>query len=64
LRELDGRLGCRFLDLGVGDLIYSQQGYVNAVESLNLEWVITPKENQPALLAEAQRLTGGPRKSG
>jgi hypothetical protein len=26
---------------------------------LGLEWVITLKENQPDLLAEAQRLTGG-----
>ena len=60
LRELDQHLGRRFLDVVVGDALYLQQGFVGAVESLNLEWVITLKENQPELLAEAQRLTGGP----
>jgi hypothetical protein len=59
LRELDEQLGRRFLDVVVGDALYLQQGFVNAVETLNLEWVITLKENQPELLAEAQRLTGG-----
>jgi hypothetical protein len=63
LRELDEQLGRRFLDLVVGDALYLQQGFVNAAESLNLEWVITLKENQPELLAEAQRLTGGPAKA-
>ncbi len=60
LRELDEQLGRRFLDLVVGDALYLQQGFVNAVESSNLEWVITLKENQPELLAEAKRLTVGP----
>jgi hypothetical protein len=60
LRELDQQLGRRFLDLVVGDALYLQQGFVNAVESLNLEWVFSLKENQPELLAEAQRLTDGP----
>ncbi len=60
LRELDQQLGRRFLDVVVGDAIYLQQGAVNAVEGLNLEWVFTVKENQPELLAEAQRLTDGP----
>ena len=60
LRELDEQLGRRFLDVVVGDALYLQQGFVNALESLNLEWVITLKENQPELLAEAQRLTDGP----
>jgi len=59
LGELDRQLGRRFLDVVVGDALYLQQGFVNAVESLNLEWVITLKENQPELLAEAQRLTQG-----
>lgn len=59
-RELDEQLGRRFLDLVVGDALYLQQGFVNEVEGLNLEWVITLKENQPELLAEAQRLTDGP----
>jgi len=60
LRELDQQLGRRFLDLVVGDALYLQQGLVNAVESLDLEWVFSLKENQPELLAEAQRVTEGP----
>lgn len=57
LRELDQRLGRRFLDGLVADALYLQPGFVNAAESLNWGWVITLKENQPELLAEAQRLT-------
>jgi hypothetical protein len=60
LRELDQQLGRRFLDLVVGDALYLQQGFVHAVESLDWEWVFNLKENQPELLAEAQRLTEGP----
>jgi hypothetical protein len=60
LRELDARLGRRFLDVLVGDALYLRQGFVKGVESLNLEWVFSVKENQPELLAEAQRLTEGP----
>ena len=59
LRELDQQLGRRFLDVLVGDALYLQQGAVNATEDLDLEWVFTLKENQPELLAEAQRLTSG-----
>jgi hypothetical protein len=57
LRELDRHLGRRFLDVVVGDALYLQQGFVGVAESLNLEWVITLKDNQPELLAEAERLT-------
>jgi hypothetical protein len=57
LRELDRHLGRRFLDVVVGDALYLQQGFVGVAESLHLEWVITLKENQPELLAEAERLT-------
>jgi hypothetical protein len=60
LQALDEQLGRRFLDVLVGDALYLQQGFVNEVESLNLEWVFSVKENQPELLAEAQRLTAGP----
>lgn len=60
LRELDEQLGRRFLDVLVGDALYLQQGFVKEVEALGLEWVISLKENQPELLAEAQRLAGGP----
>ncbi len=60
LHELDEQLGRRFVDVLVGDALYLRQGFVNEVESLNLEWVFTVKDNQPELLAEAQRLTDGP----
>jgi hypothetical protein len=60
LGELDQQRGRRFLDRVVGDALYLQQGFVNAVESLDLEWVFNRKDNQPELLAEAQRLTEGP----
>ena len=59
LRELNERLGRRFLDVLVGDALYLQKPFVQAVEALGLEWVFTLKENQPELLAEAQRLTTG-----
>ncbi len=59
LEELDRQLGRRFFDVVVADALYLQQGFVNAVESWDREWVISLKENQPALLAEAQRLTAG-----
>ena len=58
LRELHERLGRRFLDVLVGDALYLQKPFVQAVEALGLEWVFTLKENQPELLAEAQRLHG------
>ncbi len=57
--ELDQHLGRRFLDGVVADALYLQQGFVDAGESLNLEWVITLKDNQPELRAEAERLTSG-----
>jgi hypothetical protein len=60
LHELDEQLGRRFLDVLVGDALYLRQGFVDEVEGLNLQWVFTLKENQPELLAEAQRLTDGP----
>ena len=60
LQELDRQLGRRFLDLLVADALYLQSGFVQEIEDLHLEWVITVKENQPDLLAEAQRLSNGP----
>jgi hypothetical protein len=59
LRELHERLGRRFLDVLVGDALYLKKPFVEAVESLGLEWVFTLKDNQPELLAEARRLTSG-----
>ncbi|MCL5005683.1 MAG: transposase [Acidobacteria bacterium] len=41
------------------DAIYLQQGFVKEAESFGWDWVISLKENQPELLAEAQRLTSG-----
>jgi hypothetical protein len=60
LQELDRKLGRRFLDVLVADSLYLRSGFVQELEKLQLEWVVTIKENQPELLAEAQRLTGGP----
>ncbi len=59
LHDLDRQLGRRFLDVLVADALYLQRGFVEEVEDLGWEWVITLKENQPELLAEAQRLTAG-----
>jgi hypothetical protein len=52
-------VGRRFLDLLVADALYLQAPFVRAVEDLGLDWVINVKDNQPELLAEAQRLTAG-----
>ena len=60
LQELDRQLGRRFLDVLVADALYLRSDFVQEMEKLQLEWVFTVKENQPELLAEAQRLTGGP----
>ncbi len=48
------------MDVLVADAIYLQTPFVRAIESLGLEWVIKLKDNQPALLAEAERLTAAP----
>lgn len=60
LQQLVGELGRRFIDVLVGDALYLQTPFVRAVESLDLEWVITLKDNQPSLLADAECLTAGP----
>ena len=57
LQDLIDHVGRRFLDLLVADALYLQAPFVGAVEDLGLDWVINLKENQPELLAEAQRLT-------
>ena len=59
LQDLLDRVGRRFLDLLVADALYLQAPFVRDVEDLGLDWVINRKENQPELLAEAQRLTAG-----
>jgi hypothetical protein len=60
LQDLDRQLGRRFLDVLVADALYLRSDFVQEMEKLQLEWVVTVKENQPELLAEAERLTGGP----
>jgi hypothetical protein len=57
LRDLDGQLGRRFLDVLVGDALYLQSPFVKEVELLGLAWAFTLKENQPELLREAERFT-------
>jgi Transposase DDE domain len=60
LQDLLDRVGRRFFDLLVADALYLQTPFVGEVEDLGLHWVINLKENQPELLAEAQRLTAEP----
>ena len=60
LQDLLDRVGRRFFDLLVADALYLQAPFVGEVEDLGLHWVINLKENQPELLAEAQRLTAEP----
>jgi hypothetical protein len=59
LRDLHGQLGQRFLDVLVADALFLKTPFVKIVEHLGWDWVINLKENQPELLAEAQRLTSG-----
>jgi len=60
LQQLVGQLGRRFIDVLVADAIYLQRPFVAAIEALDLNWVINLKDNQPALLAEAECLTAVP----
>ena len=57
LQDLVGQLGRRFLDVLVGDALYLQAPFVQAVERLGLVWAFTLKENQPELFHEAERCT-------
>lgn len=57
LQDLTGQLGRRFLDVLVGDALYLQAPFVKEVERLGLAWAFTLKENQPALLREAEEIT-------
>ncbi len=60
LQDLVDHLGRRFVDLLVGDALYLQAPFVQAVEELGLDWVFNLKENQPELLEEAKRFAAGP----
>jgi len=59
LEELSQRLGRRFFDLLVADALYLRTPFVKALEAQGWDWVINLKDNQPELLAEAQRTTTG-----
>lgn len=60
LKQLVGQLGRRFINVLVADALYLQTPFVRAVESLDMEWVAALKNNQPALLAEAEYLSSRP----
>ncbi len=60
LHDLKDQLGGRFFDLVVADALYLQKPFVEELEKIGWEWVINLKENQPELMAEAERATAGP----
>jgi hypothetical protein len=60
LLDLRKSLGPRFMDVLVGDALYLQEPFIREIEKMGFEWVVTLKDNQPELLAEAERLTTGP----
>jgi DDE family transposase len=57
LQDLVAQWGRRFLDVWVGDALYRQAPFVQAVERLGLVWAFTLQENQPELLREAEHRT-------
>jgi hypothetical protein len=59
-QDLVDRLGRRLVDLLVGDALYLQAPFVQAVEGLGMDWVFNLKANQPELLEESKRWTAGP----
>jgi hypothetical protein len=60
LQDLVQSLGRRYFDILVADAIYLQKPFIEHIEQLGLRWLINLKENQPDLLASAERLTAGP----
>lgn len=60
LHDLKDELGCRFFDLVVADALYLQKAFVEELEKIGWEWVLNLKENQPELMAEAERATAKP----
>jgi len=56
LDDLIRQLGRRFLDVLVTDALYLRASFIQNIEALGLDWVITLKANQPELLAEAERV--------
>ena len=60
LQDLVQSLGRCYFDILVADAIYLQKPFIEHIEQLGLHWPINLKENQPGLLASAERLTAGP----
>ena len=60
LQELVQSLGRRYFDILVADALYLQTPLIEHIEQLGLHWLINLKQNQPDLLAAAERLTAGP----
>jgi len=59
LQELVQHLGRRFVDVVVGDALYLQTPFVDALDALGLAWVFTVKDNQPELTTDVARGTSG-----
>jgi hypothetical protein len=57
LEALVGRLGRRFVDVLVADALYFGTPFIDAIEALGLDWVVTIKDNQAELVAELGRRT-------
>lgn len=57
IEQLRQALGRRFFDVLVADALYLTSSFVRALQRWGLEWVMPVKENQPELLAEAERAT-------
>lgn len=60
LHDLKDKLGCRFFDMIVADALYLQKPFVEDIEKIGWEWVINLKDNQPELMAKAERATAKP----
>jgi hypothetical protein len=60
IADLVRSLGRRFFDILVADALYLQKPFIEFIEQRGLRWLINLKENQPDLLASAERMTAGP----
>lgn len=60
VQGLVAQLGRRFVDVLVADALYLGTPFVEAIEALGVDWVMTVKDNQPELMAEVARCTRGP----
>lgn len=60
LQDLARSLGRRYFDILVAAAIYPRKPFIEEIEQLGLCWLINLKQNQPDLLAWAERRTAGP----